>query len=109
MPTCLFLNGFFFLNYVIYVCVCMWVCAPECMCLRKTEKGVRSPGAGITERCEPSDVGAGIKLSSAGVVQAAEPFSSPRTLILNVYFHILKTCSQLQKQFKSTSASKYNF
>lgn len=36
----------------MHVYVCMWVCAPECRCSRKTEEGVKASKTIVVGDCE---------------------------------------------------------
>lgn len=52
------------------------VCVHTHVCLKRSEEGSRSPGAGVTDECEPLDMGTGIELRSSGrakTLLTAEP------------------------------------
>lgn len=52
------------------------VCVHTHGCLKRSKEVSRSPGAGVTDECEPLDMGTGIKLRSSGRAQTlltAEP------------------------------------
>jgi hypothetical protein len=66
------------LNYITHLCLCVWLYACDCSCLWGSG-GVRFPGAGAIDSCEPPDVmwvrGTELR-SSASVVMALKPKSS---------------------------------
>lgn len=35
------------------MCMCVYICTHECMCLWKSETGIRLPGAVVTDNCDP--------------------------------------------------------
>lgn len=61
---CLFSSSFFTMVFILFVVVCwvcvwMWVCAPQEMCWGTPQEDIGYLGAGVTGSCELPDVGAG--------------------------------------------------
>lgn len=80
----------FIFNY-LYVCVCMWVCTPECSCPQRPEEGIRNPGTGVTGHCESPDTGAASCTWVSGSRKVSQAMSHPfgRDSMKNVYFFSL--------------------
>lgn len=51
----------FFFNYV-GLCVCLYVCKQECICLQRSED-VHSAGTGVTGYCELPEISLGAEMS----------------------------------------------